>query len=254
MIPSQPCAVSLLPRAPMVLPVMISVIERQIAKDPQGSGGPKNHYGAGAFSHPMSDAQSSQSPKAPVRDQPGENTALLIIDMINCFDFAGGDALRRNATEAADAILDLREQAERAGLPVIYVNDNFGEWHSEKSRLVERARSRLAHEELAPNADDYFIIKPQFSGFYATPLPVLLPKLGVTRLILTGVATDICVLFTAADAHMRDYALWVPEDAVAAETPQRGRAALAIMRDHMRAETASTRDLPVAAWAKPVGV
>jgi nicotinamidase-related amidase len=103
-------------------------------------------------------------------------------------------------------ILKLRDQADADEVPVIYVNDNFGEWHSQKSRLVDRAHGGLA-SELAPRENDYFIIKPQFSAFYATNLPVLLPKLGVRRLVLTGVATDICVLFTAADAHMRDYAL-----------------------------------------------
>jgi nicotinamidase-related amidase len=77
---------------------------------------------------------------------------------------------------------------------------------------------------------------------------VLLPKLGVSRLILTGIATDICVLFTAADAHMRDYSLWIPQDGVAAEDDQRGASALAIMRETMGAETASTDALSVAEW------
>jgi nicotinamidase-related amidase len=196
----------------------------------------------------MSDAR-PDTPTAPARDQPDHKAALLIIDMINPFDFPEGEELMRGAKRAAHAILELRRQAEQAGLPVIYVNDNFGEWHSEKSLLVERARKRLVHPQLAPNDKDYFIIKPQFSGFYSTNLPVLLPKLGVTRLVLTGVATDICVLFTAADAHMRDYALWIPEDAVAAETEQGSASALAIMRSSMDAETALVRDLSLARWA-----
>jgi nicotinamidase-related amidase len=132
-------------------------------------------------------------------------------------------------------------------MPVIYVNDNFGEWHSERSRLVDRANDGLA-SRLAPRENDYFIIKPQFSAFYATNLPVLLPKLGVRRLVLTGVATDICVLFTAADAHMRDYALWVPEDAVAAESDDRAAAALAIIQAHMGGETAPAGQLDLAGW------
>jgi nicotinamidase-related amidase len=197
----------------------------------------------------MSDAR-PDTPTAPARDQPDHKAAVLIIDMINTFDFPEGEDLMRGAARAADAILDLRRQAEQAGLPVIYVNDNFGEWHSEKSLLVERAKEHLVRPELAPNDADYFIIKPQFSGFYATNLPVLLPKLGVTRLVLTGVATDICVLFTAADAHMRDYALWIPEDAVAAETEQGGASALALMRASMGAETAPVCDLSLARWAR----
>jgi nicotinamidase-related amidase len=199
----------------------------------------------------MSESNAPEKPTAPPRDQPGNNVALLIIDMINPFDFEDAERVLPKARRAADVILKLREQADANGMPVIYVNDNFGEWHSEKSRLVDRMSDRIA-AELAPREDDYFIIKPQFSGFYATNLPVLLPKLGVRHLVLTGVATDICVLFTAADAHMRDYALWVPEDAVAAESDRRAEAALAIIRAHMGGETTSTGELDLADWHRRV--
>ncbi len=172
--------------------------------------------------------------------------------MINGFDFPGGEKLKSKALGATSAILALRSAFERAGMPVIYVNDNFGEWHSERSRLVDRAieLGDPVAARLAPEADDYFIIKPQFSGFYATNLPVLLPKLGVRRLVLTGIATDICVLFTAADAHMRDYALWIPEDCVVAETDERSRDALALMRDVMGAEIARSSDLALKDWLR----
>jgi nicotinamidase-related amidase len=189
-------------------------------------------------------------PTVSSRDQAGGRTALLIIDMINCLDFDGGAALAPAARRAAEVIAQLRSQADQAKLPVIYVNDNFGAWHSEKSKLVERMHasgSPLAGY-LDPSASDYFIIKPQFSGFYATNLPVLLPKLGVTRLVLTGIATDICILFTAADAHMRDYALWVPRDAVAAEDDQRGESALDIMTHAMRATTTPTHGFSLRDW------
>ena len=109
-------------------------------------------------------------------------------------------------------------------------------------------RGAAMAQMLTPDPDDYFVIKPRFSGFYATSLLVLLPDLGVNRLILTGVATDICVLFTAADAHMREYDLWVPEDAVASEEDARTRWALDIMRDSIGTDTRSTRDLPLAEW------
>jgi nicotinamidase-related amidase len=197
----------------------------------------------------MSERNTPDTPTAPDRDQPGDEVALLIIDMMNPFDFDGAKKLLPKARRAAEVILKLREQADVSGVPVIYVNDNFGEWHSEKSRLVDRAHDGLA-SELAPRENDYFIIKPQFSAFYATNLPVLLPKLGVRRLVLTGVATDICVLFTAADAHMRDYTLWVPEDAVAAELDERAAAALAIIKAHMGGETAPARQLDLAGWQR----
>jgi nicotinamidase-related amidase len=188
--------------------------------------------------------------KTPPHDSGRGGVALLIIDMINAFDFEGGDVLAPKAFAAADTILSLRDQVGVAGGAVIYVNDNFGEWHSEKSRLVERAidAGSVVTATLAPRHNDYFIMKPQFSGFYSTNLQVLLPKLGVSRLILTGVATDICILFTAADAHMRDYSLWVPQDAVASEDDALGQSALAIMQNTMGAETATTRALDLTAW------
>jgi nicotinamidase-related amidase len=190
------------------------------------------------------------SATAPPRDNGRGGIALLIIDMINCFDFPGAELLATKAAKAANTILRLRGDVEAAGGAIIYVNDNFGEWHSERSRLVDRAikGGSAVSAKLAPGDADYFIIKPQFSGFYATNLPVLLPKLGVSRLILAGIATDICVLFTAADAHMRDYSLWIPKDGVAAEDDGRGASALAIMRETMGAETASTDALSIAEW------
>lgn len=191
------------------------------------------------------------SPVAPDRDQPGNRSALLIVDTINPFDFDGGDALRIKAERAAVAIASLRDWADAEGVPAIYVNDNFGEWHSEKSRLVERARPGLAGGRIEPRDRDFFVIKPQFSGFYSTNLAVLLPKLGVRRLILTGLTTEICILFTAADAHMRDYETWVPEDCVAAIDDERGNAALALMRSAMKAHTAASSQAELSRWLRP---
>ncbi len=183
---------------------------------------------------------------------PGK-TALIIIDMVNALAFEGGERLKEPAEATIAPILALREAADAAGVPVIYVNDNNGQWHSERDRLIEEtlaqdAPGRALTEALRPRKDDYFIIKPQFSGFYATNLPVLLPQLGVSRLVLTGVAADICVLFTAADAHMRQYELWVPCDAIAGNHGERTRWAIAIMRNSMKAETRATTELTLEEW------
>ena len=181
--------------------------------------------------------------------------ALLIIDMINRMDFEGAEALREGAANAAAAVLRLREEADRLGVPVVYVNDNHGQWHSERARIVEACTGedspgRDVSRRLAPRRDDYFVIKPQFSGFYATNLPVLLPQLRVSRVVLTGVAADICVLFTAADAHMREYEIWTPADAVASPEPKRTDWALEIMRETMRAETRPTDELDLEDWLR----
>src|SRR5437868_15549294 len=140
-------------------------------------------------------------PEAPQHDGQAGRVAVLMIDLINDFGFPGGRELHDRVAGALESIIGLRDAVEAAGGVIIYVNDNFGEWHSDQSRLVQRAidKGSMVARALRPRAEDYFIIKPQFSGFYATNLQVLLPKLGVDRLILAGTATDICVLFTAAD-------------------------------------------------------
>lgn len=180
-------------------------------------------------------------------------SALLIIDMINDLAFDGGEDLAPAAVAAAERIRGLRDDAEAAKVPVIYVNDNFGHWLSDRNAIVDHCRAEASRGKplidlLRPRDDDYFVVKPQFSGFYATNLPVLLPQLGVSRLILTGIAADICVLFTAADAHMRDYDLWVPEDTVASEQGAHQQWALELMRHSMCAETAASDALSLAAW------
>jgi nicotinamidase-related amidase len=181
--------------------------------------------------------------------------ALLLIDVINPMDFAGAEPLSRRALDASRVILRLRNEADALGVPVVYVNDNYGHWGSEKAKLVEICATasdagRVLASRLGPRPQDFFIIKPQFSGFYATNLPVLLPRLGVSRIVLTGIAGDICVLFTAADAHMRDYDLWVPADAIACEQDERAAWALEIMRKSMDAETEATDRQTLASWVE----
>ena len=183
--------------------------------------------------------------------QAAGHAALLIIDMINDMDFDEGDDLLREIDAVTEVVGGLRDAAERAGVPVIFVNDNFGQWRSDRARIIEYVggtRGRDVAARLRPLDNDYFVIKPQVSGFYATNLPVLLPQLGVSRLILTGVAADICVLFTAADAHMRQYDLWIPKDAVASERPEHRDWALGIMKKSMAAETRPTSEFPLRNW------
>ena len=174
-------------------------------------------------------------------------TALLILDMINLFDFEGGRRLARDAARIVPAIAALRERFERAGAPVVYVNDNFTRWQGEFHDLIERCIAAggmpaLIAERLRPAEQHYYILKPKHSAFLATALPVLLAKLGVGRLVLTGLAADSCILATAQDANMREYELWVPGDCVAAQTDARRTGSLDLLRTSVKAQTrASTR-------------
>ncbi|CAN7151470.1 cysteine hydrolase [Pseudoxanthomonas sp. LjRoot168] len=161
-------------------------------------------------------------------------TALIVLDMINLFDFEGGTRLGAAAVRITPRIVALRERFDAAGAPTIYVNDNFAHWQGHVGDLVTACRERggasaAIVQRLAPRPQDYHVLKPKHSGFLATPLPILLAKLGVRRLVLTGVAADACVLATAQDANMREFALWVPKDAVAAISPARLRNAVALM-------------------------
>ena len=181
------------------------------------------------------------------------SAALLIIDVINPLDFDGAASLCRAAKRIVEPIRKLREAADAAGLPVVYVNDHHGAWHVESAELIDKiVEADLPGSDIArrlrPRPCDYFVIKPQLSAFYATTLAALLPRLGVNRVVIAGIATDICVLFTAADAHMREYDLWVPRDVVAGEDDQRTTWALEIMRNSLDAETRGTDELDLADW------
>ncbi|MFA7386258.1 MAG: isochorismatase family cysteine hydrolase [Thiohalobacteraceae bacterium] len=161
--------------------------------------------------------------------------ALLLIDVINDLEFSGGDALLTQALPAAERIADLKRRARTAGIPAVYVNDNFGRWRSDFRQTVAHCRNPAVRghplaERLEPAADDYFVLKPKHSGFQSTVLDMLLEHLGASRLILTGFRSDSCVLFTAADAHMRNWQVLVPADCTAARTTEEHRHALALLQ------------------------
>jgi nicotinamidase-related amidase len=170
------------------------------------------------------------------------DVALLLIDVINDLDFPEADDLLRFARPMADRIADLKRRAKEAGVPVIYVNDNFGRWQSNLQKIVEHAtgpdsKGREIVEILKPEEDDYFVLKPKHSGFFSTTLDVLLDYLQVETVVITGVAANICVLFTANDAYMRDFHVVVPRDCVASNTEEINRAALGEMAKVLKADT-----------------
>lgn len=170
------------------------------------------------------------------------SVALLLIDVINDLEFEGGDRVLEHAVPMARAIADLKKRARTAGVPVIYINDNYGRWQSNFDKLVEHVledgvRGKPLAEILRPGEDDYFVLKPKHSAFFSTTLDTLLDYLGARTLILTGLATDICVLFTANDAYMRDFFLVVPQDCVAAQSEEASERALELMRSVLKADT-----------------
>lgn len=178
--------------------------------------------------------------------------ALLIIDMINAFDFDGAERMLGRARAAAKAIARLKARARQAGVPAVYVNDNFGRWRSDFHQILEhvlRSPGKEIAELLAPQPEDYFVLKPKHSGFQFTTLDVLLKHLGAQTLILTGVAGNFCVLFTAHDAYMRDYRLVVPSDCIASLTEENDRYALEHMAAVTKADVHLSAELDLTALA-----
>ncbi|HZP68114.1 MAG TPA: isochorismatase family cysteine hydrolase [Rudaea sp.] len=167
-----------------------------------------------------------------------EPRALLLIDLVNTWRMKDGRALLKRTLAALPALATLKARAVAAGAPVVYVNDNFGQWKSDFRRVV--AQSRAAGENaarivdaLAPGADDYFVLKPRHSAFFASPLELLLHELGIRTLVLAGVAGDQCVLATASAALLRRFAVVVPQDAIACASAARTRAVLVHFRRAM---------------------
>ena len=170
------------------------------------------------------------------------SVVLILIDLINDFEFDGADEMFTNTLAIAQPIANLKKHAKSAGIPVIYVNDNFGKWQSDFRKLVDHClednvKGRPIAKLLRPDEQDYFVLKPKHSAFYATSLELLLRYLKAHTLILTGIAGNICVLFTANDGYMRDFDLVIPQDCIASESEADNHHAVAYMSKVLKADT-----------------
>jgi nicotinamidase-related amidase len=158
--------------------------------------------------------------------------AVLLVDVVNHFEFPDGKRILRNALPIGARLAQLKQLATNADIPVIYVNDNFGQWRSDASKLLAyclkpKCPGKSFVERIKPSDDDYCILKPMHSAFYQTPLDVLLRHLGVSSLIVAGLTTNSCILCTAHDANMRDLKVTVVSDCCAARTARDHKEAIA---------------------------
>lgn len=177
--------------------------------------------------------------------------ALLVIDMQHDFVDPGAGCYASGAERIVARLAALARACRAAGIPVIHTKEMHrpggvdagreldsgpgmrtaapGEpavpWHT-----VRGTRGAEIVPELSPEPSDYVVEKPRFSCFLGTELEFLLHGLDVSTLLLTGVCTDVCVLWTAGDAFQRDYYVRVVEDCTAGSASERHDAALAIMR------------------------
>lgn len=174
--------------------------------------------------------------------------ALILVDVINDMDFDGGEALRKQALPMAKRLRALAQRARESGVAVVYVNDNFGKWRSDFRTLLDHCikdgvRGAEIAKILKPEKTDYFVLKPKHSGFFSTTLDTLMEYLHVRTVIITGLTTDRCVLFTAADAHMRDLHLVVPEDCSSAESQDAHKQAIEMMKRVLGADVTTSDQL-----------
>jgi nicotinamidase-related amidase len=163
------------------------------------------------------------------------SSVLILIDVINHFEFPDGKKVLHQALPIAPRIARLKKRAQAAGMSTIYVNDNFGQWRSDVSKLLDyctrpEALGKPFVDQIQPDKNDYFALKPMHSGFYQTPLEILLRYLEASTLVLCGLTTNSCIVCTAHDAKMREFELYVPSDCSAARTVKEHRQAI----DHIR--------------------
>jgi nicotinamidase-related amidase len=176
--------------------------------------------------------------------------ALLIIDVVNDLEFPDNKEILRSVVPMSDCLSKLKERTKKLRIPVIYVNDNFGKWRSDFRQQVnhclrDEVSGKGLVEKLAPEARDYFVLKPKHSGFFSSTLEILLTYLETKTLILTGIAGDRCVLFTANDAFLRDYKLFVPADCVVSNHQKQNREALQLMKRVLKADIRRSNRIPL---------
>jgi nicotinamidase-related amidase len=181
---------------------------------------------------------------------PRSARVLILVDFINPLNFPGAETLSKPALAAARATVRLRETLDREKVAVIYANDNYGSWQSDFQSLVAQCCERddisgQIARLLAPRPTDITLLKPRHSAFYCTALELLLKEMGARELIVAGLATDMCVQMTAADAFLRGYeGVWVPRDCTAAETPAAKDASIKYMRDVLKCTVRSASSPP----------
>jgi nicotinamidase-related amidase len=176
------------------------------------------------------------------------SVALLLVDVLNPLRFEGSEAFVPRAVEVGRRIVALKESARKAGIPVVYINDNAGRWRSDVRQVIDDAQKEDAPGRdlarlLFPEPSDYVILKPKHSGFYSTTLDTLLTYLRTRRLIITGLTVERCLLFTANDGFLRDYELFVPRDCTAAIDEDDAKAAFRILERVLGANTTRSEEL-----------
>ena len=172
-------------------------------------------------------------------------TALIVVDMLNPYEHEDADKLVASVEQALPQIVALRDRADEAEVPVIYINDNHDDWESDRKQLVDAALDGARPDLVEPilaRVQDLFIAKTRHSIFYSTPVEYILGREGIDHLILAGQVTEQCILYSAEDAHLLHLDKTVPSDAVAHIFEDLAAASLKMMERNMHAEVCEASD------------
>ena len=176
----------------------------------------------------------------------GERTALLVVDMLNTYEHEDADRLAESVRPVVSRIAELIDRARDDDVPVVWVNDNYGDWNSSSEELA-RAATQGRHPDLVepvlPGREDMFVLKTRHSVFFSTPLEYLLETISVGRIVLTGQVTEQCILYSAVDGYVGHFQVAVPGDGVAHIHEHLAKSALEMMERNMHAKVAAAADL-----------
>jgi nicotinamidase-related amidase len=170
----------------------------------------------------------------------------MVVDMLNPYDHQDAEALTESVAGTLEPITSLIAAAGERDVPVVYVNDNYGDWNSSPDELasaaMDGARADLV-EPILPPDDALFVIKARHTIFYETPLNYLLTQIGAQAIVLAGQVTEQCILYSALDAYVRHLEVRIPRDGVAHIHPDLADAACRMMERNMDALIAPSSDL-----------
>jgi nicotinamidase-related amidase len=186
----------------------------------------------------------------PLQQSVGSKTALIVVDMLNRYEHEDAEPLIASVREALPAMRGLLERAREAGTPIVYVNDNYGDWSAGRRELSKRALDGAVPplvEPIVPEEEVAFLVKARHSVFFETQLDYMLRHQDVGRIVLVGQVTEQCILYSALDAYVRHYSIVIPRDAVAHIHEDLAEAALRMMEINMAAEITMAADCALGA-------
>ena len=170
-------------------------------------------------------------------------TALLIIDMQNDFCLPGAPLEIKGAMSVVPQIKKALDASRKWGLPIIYIIRHYRadgsdveitryhDFMKKGGACIRGTKGAEIIDELKPLKGDYIITKRRWSAFFQTELDILLRRLNVNQIVVTGIQTPNCIRATVWDANSLDYEVIVLTDGTAAKTPDVHRANLYDMQN-----------------------